>query len=536
VGAKDGLAEHIGEREMLLLLDNFEQVVEATPELPNLLEACPNLSLLLTSRELLRVRGEVEYRVPPLEEREAVRLFCARSGVEPDDTTAQLCRRLDNLPLAVELAAARTSVFSPAQILERLSKRLDLLKGGRDAEPRQQTLRATIEWSYGLLSNQEKAHFARFAVFAGGCTLEAAEVVADADLDDLQSLVDKSLLRHTENRFSMLETIREYAAERLEESGEAEKVRRRHAEHFLALTEEAEPYLGQLSREWLDRMEREHDNLRAALDRFDGSGETQLGLPLAGAVSEFWDERGHQIEGRRRLENALRADERPTAARAKALVGAASLAVSAGDAARAKLWAEEGLALHRQFGDGIGIASATLQLGAAVGNQGDYSSARQIVEERLQRFRDLGDQHCTLVATRYLAWAYHSLGDLERGRSLLDESLGRARQLGNERMGVDARCSGDDRRRGGTSRGRRWAAQGEPSHPPGTWRPRSDRVEPVPHRSRPRLGRKSTNGRAGPLQLGKGPRGDGRQGAPGRQAERGDSRHHSPGACRTGIR
>jgi predicted ATPase len=434
LGAKDGLGHHIGEREMLLLLDNFEQVIEAAPELSNLLEACPNLRLLVTSRELLRVRGEVEYRVPPLAEREAVDLFCVRSGLEPDETTAHLCRRLDNLPLAVELAAARTSVLSPAQILDRLSKRLDLLKGGRDAEPRQQTLRATIEWSYGLLSKEEKAHFARFAVFAGGCTLEAAEVVADADLDVLQSLVDKSLLGHTKDRFSMLETIREYASERLEESGEAERVRRRHAEHFLVLAEEAEPYLRHLSREWLDRMEREHDNLRAALDRFDGWGETQLGLRLAGAVSEFWDERGHQTEGRRRLAGALRADDRPTAARAKALVGAASLALSGGDAAMAQLWAEEGLGLHRRFGDPLGTASATLQLGAAVGNQDDYSSAREILEESLRRFHDLGDQHSTLVAARYLAWAYHGLGDLERERLLLEEHLGRSRELGNERM------------------------------------------------------------------------------------------------------
>ncbi len=219
LGAKDSLAAHIAERELLLLLDNFEQVVDAAPELSSLLAACPNLKLLVTSRELLRVQGEVEYAVPPLAQPEAVELFCTRSRLEPDAVIGELCRRLDDLPLAVELAAARTSILTPRQILERLSKRLDLLKGGRDADPRQATLRATIEWSYDLLSDDEKVLFARLAVFAGGCTLEAAEEVAEADLDTLQFLVDKSLVRHTTDRFWMLETVREYALERLEEFG-----------------------------------------------------------------------------------------------------------------------------------------------------------------------------------------------------------------------------------------------------------------------------------------------------------------------------
>jgi class 3 adenylate cyclase len=208
LGAKDELAAHIGDRELLLLVDNLEQVVEAAPELGALLERCPHLALLVTSRELLRVRGEAEYQVPPLAEPEAVELFCARARNEPSAQVAELCARLDNLPLAVELAAARVKVISPAQILERLSQRLDLLKAGRDADPRQQTLRATIEWSHELLSKEEQRLFRRLAVFAGGCTLEAAEQVADADLDTLQSLVDKSLIRQTQHRFWMLETTR----------------------------------------------------------------------------------------------------------------------------------------------------------------------------------------------------------------------------------------------------------------------------------------------------------------------------------------
>jgi predicted ATPase len=230
LGAKDGLAEYVGERELLLLLDNVEQVIDAAPELASLLEPCPNLRLLITSRELLRVRGEVEYAVPPLAEPEAVELFCERAQLDADEEIAELCRRLDSLPLALELAAARTSVLSPGQILERLSKRLDLLKGGRDAEARQQTLRAAIEWSHDLLGEKEQRLFARLAVFQGGCTLEAVEEVADADLDTLQSLVDKSLLRHTGERFWMLETIYEWAAERLQESGEAHEFRRRLTE------------------------------------------------------------------------------------------------------------------------------------------------------------------------------------------------------------------------------------------------------------------------------------------------------------------
>ena len=215
---------------MLLLLDNLEQVIDCAPELSALLTPVPISRLLVTSRELLRIQGEVEYAVPPLAEQEAVALFCERAQLEPDETIAELCRRLDDMPLAVELAAARTKALTPEQILERLSQRLDLLKGGRDADPRQQTLRATIEWCYELLSAEEQQLFARLSVFAGGCTLEAAEEVCDADLDTLQSLVEKSLLRFTDGRYWMLETIREYASRRLAEA--ANEIARKHAEHY----------------------------------------------------------------------------------------------------------------------------------------------------------------------------------------------------------------------------------------------------------------------------------------------------------------
>ena len=203
LGASRALAEHVGRRELLLLLDNFEQVVGAAPELSSLLSACPNLHLLVSSRELLRVQGEVEFAVPPLAEPEAVELFCARASFEPSDEVAELCRRLDDLPLAVELAAARASVLTPRQLLDRLAQRLDLLKGGRDAEARQQTLRATIEWSHDLLDEREKQLFARLPSSPAGARSDAAEDVCGADLDTLQSLIDKSLLRFTGGRYWM---------------------------------------------------------------------------------------------------------------------------------------------------------------------------------------------------------------------------------------------------------------------------------------------------------------------------------------------
>jgi predicted ATPase len=274
----------------------------------------------VTSRERLRVRGEVEYPVLPLAEREAVDLFCARSRFDPDAAIAELCRRVDNLPLAVELAAARTAVLTPAEILERLSQRLDLLKGGRDADARQRTLRSTIEWSYELLNGDERRLFARLAVFAGGCTVTAAGEVIDADLDTIQSLVDKSLVRHTDGRFWMLETIRDFAMELLEASTEADTIRGRHLDHFFALAEEVESAVNAagVGSEWIDLLEIELDNLRTALD-FAERTDIQRALRLAGALTDLWDRRGHHAEGLARFESLLRTDDRPTPARAYAL-------------------------------------------------------------------------------------------------------------------------------------------------------------------------------------------------------------------------
>jgi predicted ATPase/class 3 adenylate cyclase len=429
LGTRGRPADEIGRKELLLVLDNLEHLAEAAPELADLVERCPNLRILLTSREVLRVRGEVAYAVPPLAESEAVELFCARAGLEPDEAIEELCRRLDNLPLAVELAAARTSVLSPGQMLTRLSQRLDLLRGGRDAAARQQTLRAAIEWSYELLTAEERRLFARLAVFAG-CTLEAAEEVAGADLDLLQSLVDKNLLRHSDERFWMLETIREYAAERLEASGEAAELRERHAHYLFALAEEGEPHLVEYSEDWLDRLELEHDNLRAALDWFTAARERELVQRLAGALSRFWDQRAHLAEGRRRLEAALLLDDRPTAARAKALNGAADMAVSMGDAGAARAYAEEALALHAELGDARGTGASEFLLGLAFADLDDPTEARRLFDDGERRFRELGEEWYLLVTVRMLAWMCYRLGDRERGRELHEDNLLHARALG----------------------------------------------------------------------------------------------------------
>ncbi len=432
LGAKGGLAEHIGERELLLLLDNFEQVVEAASELASLLESCPNLRLLVTSRELLRIRGEVEHPVPPLAQPEAVELFCARSRLEQSEEIAELCRRLDNLPLAVELAAARTSVLSPAQILERLSQRLDLLKGGRDSEARQQTLRATIEWSYGLLGEEERRLFARLSVFAGGCTLEAAAVVADADLDTLQSLVDQSLLRHAGERFWMLETIREFALERLEETGGAADLRHRHSAYFLELGELAKPELkgGPRSSIWFDRLEAEHDNIRAALGDALEHGRADVALRLGGSVWLFWLTRGYWSEGRRWLESALATSmESDPRLRFDALWGAGLLAVWQGDLERGRAAADALLALAAETDSTRARAVGVNTAGLVAIKRGDWDSAAHLHAESARLARELGDSWLLSIAVNNLGFVALSRGEYERARELFEESLSIGREL-----------------------------------------------------------------------------------------------------------
>ena len=429
LGAKDCLAEHIGERELLLLLDNFEQVVGAAPQLGSLLESCPNLRILVTSRELLRIRGEVDYPVPPLQQPEAVELFCQRSCLEPSGDIAELCRRLDKLPLAVELAAARTSVLSPAQILDRLAQRLDLLKGGRDAEARQRTLRATIEWSHDLLTEDEQRLFAYLAVFAGGCTLQAAQEVADADLDTLQSLVDKSLVRHTEERFWMLETIREFALERLEQAGAVEELRRRYSAHFLELAELAKPELrGPSSSVWLDRLEAEHDNVRAVLAEALENGRADPALRLGGAMWQFWYTRGYWSEGGRWLDSALAAGaENDPQMRVDALVGAGMLALWQGDLERASAVADQRLALAAEPDSGTYLFA-----GLVADGRGNQDRAEQLYEESARLARDQGDSALLGMAVNNLGTVAVSRGEYERALVLFEESLAIGREQRNQ--------------------------------------------------------------------------------------------------------
>ncbi len=366
LGAADGLAEHVGERELLLLLDNLEQVIEAAPELASLVERCPNLALLVTSRERLRVRGEVEYEVPPLAEPEAVELFCMRSQLAPSEEIGELCARLDNLPLAVELAAARTKALSPAQVLDRLSDRLDLLKGGRDADPRQQTLRATIEWSYDLLSEDEQRLFARLSVFARGCTFAAAEEVADADLDTVQSLVEKGLLRFTDERYWMLETIREFAAERLGESGDEGQLRRRHARFFLELAQSLGMTYESIEvhgRQRHDVAIAEQENFRSAID-WAFEDDVELAARIAVALEGFWVALS-PFEAVRRFGALLeRAEGLPYGLRAGCWRCLASSTIFTGGRIEDGIdQNEKSLDLYRRAGDERGIAIILNRLG-----------------------------------------------------------------------------------------------------------------------------------------------------------------------------
>jgi predicted ATPase len=431
LGAKDGLQEHIEERELLLLIDNLEQVIESAPELASLLEACPNLKLLCTSRELLRVRGEVEYAVPPLTNHEAVELFCQRSQVKPYETITELCRRLDDLPLAVELAAARTSVLTPEQILDRLSQRLDLLKGGRDAETRHQTLRTTLQWSFELLTPEEQRLFARLAVFAGGCTLDAAEEVAAADLDTLQPLVEKSLLRFTNGRYWMLETIREYAAEKLGESSEEADLCRRHATFFTRFAEEAEPNADRT--DVLDALAKDESNLRSALSFSAAGREPALMLRLAGALWRYWDWRDQDQEARGWLEEAIQhGSQSAPADRAKALRGLAAVTAWLDDQTNASLHLEKALAIYRELEDDNGVAGCLTTAGAiAVGD--DLDRATALFEEALTLFELAGNPKGSVVARSNLGGVAIRRGDLARARTLYEQVLEVARATGNDR-------------------------------------------------------------------------------------------------------
>jgi predicted ATPase/class 3 adenylate cyclase len=441
VGARNGLAEHIGDNATLLLFDNFEHLAEAAAGVAGLLAACPRLDLLVASREPLHVTGEQEYPVPPLSRQEGLDFFTARArAVKPDfggdAAVGEICRRLDDLPLALELAAARVKALSPAQLLERLEQRLPLLTGGaRDAPERQRTLRATIEWSYDLLAEEEKSLFARLAVFRGGCTLDAAEDVVGTSLDVMQSLVDKSLLRYSQERFWMLETIREYAAERLDIQGDDDSLRQSHADYFLRLAEEAEPHLtGSQQAPWLERLEVEHDNFRLSLEslrRADRGGEE---LTLVGALMRFWYVHGHLREGSSRCEDALAAHDDQSQPRLKALFGAGLLVHRLGDYQRADALAQERLVLARRLEDGEAVATSMIALGLAAQGLGDDEGAAAAYTEAAELARAGGYTWFLGIATSNLGDLLRDQGDYVQARARLEEALEIFRQLGDERF------------------------------------------------------------------------------------------------------
>jgi predicted ATPase/transcriptional regulator with XRE-family HTH domain len=469
-GAREALLTSLRERKLLLVLDNFEQVVDAAPLLGELAVTCPHLAVLATSRSALGVRAEQRFAVAPLavpdarhpaveevENFSAVRLFVTRArDAQPDfsldaanvHAVTEICRRLDGLPLAIELAAARVVLLPPKALLERLERRLGLLtRGARDLPQRQQTLRAAIDWSHALLTAEEQTLFRRVSVFAGGGTLDAIEAICDPDgtLDAFgvaASLVDKSLLRTErgdEPRIGMLETLREYAGERLNEAGETARLSQAHAAYYLALAEAAEPGLrGAEQATWLKRLEEEHDNLRAALQWTLQEADAEVGLRLGGALWQFWYLHGYIGEGRHWLAQllALPADNaRRTVAlaRVKVLSGAGTFAEFQGDYARARTLLDEGLDISRTHGDAGGIATGLNDLGVLADSQGDIARATALYTQAEALFRDLGDAWGTALVLSNMGYLERERGAYARAAALHGESVALFRQVGDSR-------------------------------------------------------------------------------------------------------
>jgi predicted ATPase/class 3 adenylate cyclase len=466
----DRLHDALASKHLLIVLDNLEHLIQASPVVGEFLGTSPGLKILATSRVPLRIRAEREYPVPSLglpprkplpppeqlSQYEAVRLFIDRAqAIKPDFSVdaenapaiAEICWRLDGLPLAIELAAARVRMLSPQAMLARLGKRLPLLVGGaRDAPERQQTLRATIDWSHELLSPEDQILFRRLAAFAGGATLDAIEVVANANAEldvftGLDRLLEQNLLRQEvqpdgEPRFTMLETIHEFAQEHLEGANEAQAVQRRHAARFLAWAKEANDNLtGPEQIPWLQRLEAEHDNLRAALRTgLEADGEAELSLALTGTLSRFWFIHGHLVEGRGWLDRALEAGgDAPSEVRSAAVQGAASLAWGQGDTARAEALYTQALELARDLGDAVGFATALGNLGLVAQSLGDYARARDYLDQAVQSFREQGDNRRIASALLNLGTVHQHLNEPSRAETIFEESLSLSRAVGNQR-------------------------------------------------------------------------------------------------------
>jgi predicted ATPase/DNA-binding SARP family transcriptional activator len=440
------VVEHLRERRALLVLDNFEQLLAAAPFVGELLAAAPRLWILTTSRAPLRLAGEREYPVPPFEtpdarlpfeelvKADALRLFAARAravepGFEVDAASApeiaRVCGRLDGLPLAIELAAARAKLLAPAEILERLEREPNLLPAGpRDAPARQQTLAATIRWSYDLLGPDERLTFARFGVFVGGCTLEAAEHVCETTLETLGALVDNNLLRRRDSRFWMLETVRHFAVERFEETAAAE-VRQRHAEWLTQLAEamSERTVAGEDATVWLDRIQPEHDNIRAAL-AWSIEHEPELALRMASSLRLFWEVRGHFSEGARLLDEALtRAVDAAPELRMKALSVSGTIAFRLGELELSRARFEAGLALARDADDDVWVARLLCDVGTVAAARQDFDEASVLLEESATLFRqhDVPARLATVLAN--IGHIEAERGDYARAIEVTEEAL-----------------------------------------------------------------------------------------------------------------
>jgi predicted ATPase/DNA-binding winged helix-turn-helix (wHTH) protein len=439
----------------LLLLDNFEQVLPAATVVAETLEACPSLKILVTSRSSLRVYGEQEFPVTPLAQNSAIELFAQRAAaVWPDFAVTsenafavqQICSRLDGLPLAIELAAARTKVLSPSAMLDRLQSRLRLLTGGAlDLPERQQTLRRTIDWSHDLLNEAERKLFRRLSVFAGGCTLEAAEAVCNTRLDlgidlfeGLSSLMDKNLVQRVdrteaEQRFTMLETIREYAVERLADSAEQSDARRAHAAYCLVLAEEGNPELGLADRaRWLALCDVEIDNFRSALDWLFQTPDLDWSLRLCVALFRFWDMREHLTEGRARLETVLRlAGDKRSKERARISHFLGALATAQRDYPAAAYFLTQSLTLYEELDDQSGVAASLNALAVSARDRGDYSAAQSNFERSLACWRKLPDQLAIARCLHNLANVIKVRGDYSRAQRALREATDIFQQVGD---------------------------------------------------------------------------------------------------------
>jgi predicted ATPase len=438
LGSAEELSGVVAGKRMLLLFDNFEHVLEAGTVVGELLRACPNLDVVVTSRELLQLQAEHTYSVPALGAEDGMELFLARarasaSELDADETVRALCERLDNLPLALELAASRTRHLTPEQLLGRLSERLDLLKGGRDADPRQQTLRATIAWSYDLLEQREQEAFARLAVFSGGCTLEAVEAVVGAGLDVLASLVDKSLLRKTGDRFWMLETIREFAAELHQALGDVELLRRRHVEYLLGLAGTLGFTVESIEAGATQRHDvaiAEHNNVRAAI-AWALDADPVLGLRLATTLENFWISYS-PFEAQRMFEELVeRIDDMPLELEAMATRCRGNFAIfTDGPKERGLQLYEESLRQYQRLGDEHAQAILEHRLGLNLYRSGELERGRALEERSLARSRQHGFRINEAMITGSLGELQYRDGNVDAGLELMVQALGLAREVG----------------------------------------------------------------------------------------------------------